>query len=125
GPARGGDRRDHLVDRAVEQLSCAESRKAPQIAGAEVAGFYVLRQRIAQLCLGVNGQQLEARRGAPHFAHQAVVEALLLTCARKQRAGEALVDVGLLIAIEAAGDAAPEYPPVDFVLNLIAELQAG
>ena len=38
---------------------------------------------------------------------------------------EALEDVGLLIAVEAAGDAAPEDPPIDFVLHLIGERQAG
>ena len=33
------------------------------------------------------------------------------------------IDVGLLIAIEAAGNASPEDPPLDFALHLVGERQ--
>ena len=40
---------------------------------------------------------------------------------RQQNGREALEDIALLIAVQAAGDAAAEDPPIDFVLHLIAE----
>ena len=42
----------------------------------------------------------------------------------QQERQQALHDIDLLIAIQAAGEASPEDPPVDFVLRLIAELRA-
>ena len=44
--------------------------------------------------------------------------------ARQQRGRKPLEHVGLLILVQPAGDAAPENPPLDFVLHLIRELQA-
>ena len=41
-----------------------------------------------------------------------------------QERQQALHDVDLLIAIQAAGEASPEDPPIDLVLRLIAELRA-
>ena len=48
---------------------------------------------------------------------------LLPRGSRKRR--EALVDIGLLIAVEAAGHASPEDPPIDFALHLVAVGEAG
>jgi hypothetical protein len=39
--------------------------------------------------------------------------------------GDALIDIRLLVAVEAPGDAAPEDPPLNFRLHLIAEREAG
>ncbi len=41
----------------------------------------------------------------------------------KQEGQQALHDIDLLVAIQPAGEAAPEDPPVDFVLGLIGELR--
>ncbi len=49
----------------------------------------------------------------------------LLAAARQQEAGEPLVDIGLLVAIEPAGHASPEDPPIDLALHLVAVRQAG
>ena len=48
-----------------------------------------------------------------------------LALLRQQRLGEPLEDVGLLIAIEAARDAAPEDPPLDLGFDAVREPQAG
>src|SRR5205807_2616157 len=53
------------------------------------------------------------------------VHAQLLSAARHERRGKALVQIRLLIAIEPAGDAAPEDPPLDLALHLVRELQSG
>src|SRR5262249_35071367 len=56
---------------------------------------------------------------------QGRIDALRLLFAARQEEGlNALIDIGLLIAIETAGDAAPEDPPVDLALHLIAMHQA-
>ena len=44
---------------------------------------------------------------------------------RQKHGQQTLHDIGLLVAIETAGEASPEDPPVDFVLRLVAELQAA
>ena len=72
------------------------------------------------------GSSSRLARGAPHFAQQRRVDALrLLVAARQQEAGEPLVDVRLLVAVQAARHASPEDPPVDFALHLVAVGQAG
>ena len=48
---------------------------------------------------------------------------LLPRGSRKPR--EPLVDVGLLVAVQPAGHASPEDPPVDFALHLVAVGQAA
>ena len=65
--------------------------------------------------------------GAPHFAQQAVVDALRFSCpASGSRNGSRRCTISdLLIAVEAAGEASPEDPPVDFVLHLIGEVRAA
>ena len=101
-------------------------RQAPELAFLEIARLDALDQRLAQFGLGADRQQFQAGGAAPHFAQQGGVDALrLLVAARQQEAGEPLVDVGLLVAIEAAGHASPEDPPVDFALHLVAVRQAG
>ena len=63
-------RRDHQVDRPVEQLARAQPREAPQLALLEIAGLHALDQRVAQLGLGAERQQFQAGRRAPHLAQQ-------------------------------------------------------
>src|SRR5437763_1181550 len=64
--------------------------------------------------------EFQARRRAPHFAQEAGVYTWgLLRTARQQRGREALKHIGLLILVEASGDAAPKDPPLDFVLHLV------
>src|SRR5207245_8647781 len=68
----------------------------------------------------------QAGGGAPHLAQQAAIDPWrLFAAAREQKRRDALVEVRLLIAIQATGDAAPEDPPVDFALHLVGVLQAA
>src|SRR5262245_26094078 len=80
-------------------------------------------QHIAQLRLDRDRQQLQAGRRSPHFTQQALVHSGRLRPARKQSWRKPLKNVSLLILVQPAGDATPEDPPLDFVLNLIAEQQ--
>jgi hypothetical protein len=69
---------------------------------------------------------LQAGRRAPEFAQETRVDAgRLLVALRQNLVGDALVDVGLLIAIESTGDTSPEDPPFDLRLHLIAEREAA
>src|SRR5665213_2183447 len=83
-PARDYRRRKDLIDRAVEQLSRAQSRDAPQAGVDEVARKNTRHQLIAQLRLGLDRQQLQAGGGAPHFPQQARIHARTLGPARQQ-----------------------------------------
>ena len=77
------------------------------------------------MCFGLLRQQFQAGGGAPHFAIAGCdSRAVCFFCLAEERR-EALEDIGLLIAIEATRNAAPEDPPIDFVLHLVAELQAA
>ncbi len=54
-----------------------------------------------------------------------MIDALLPFLFGQQNGREPLKDVGLLIAVEAARNAAAKNPPIDFALHLIAEGESG
>ena len=120
-PAAGGRGREHQVDGAAEKLAGAETREAPGGGFEHFSALHDVEQGLAELRFGLLGQQLQTRGGAPHFAIEALVEAAFVLLLRQKNRREALEDIGLLIAIEAARDAAAENPPIDFALDLIAE----
>ena len=65
-------------------------------------------------------------RSAPHLAEQGGVDALrFLIAARQQEAGQALIHIRLLIAVQATRDAPPENPPIDLALHLVRVREAG
>ena len=103
----------------LETLGSLQSPKMNfKLAGAE-------SPQVAQFRLGVDRQQLEARRRAPHLAQQTGVYSWRLGRAGQQDGRNALEQIGLLIFIQPAGNAAPKNPPFDFVLHLIGERQAS
>ena len=119
-PARHAGGRHHQIDGAVEQLARAQARDAPQLALFVIACLDALNQRVAEFGFGAQRQQLQAGCGAPHLAQQRRVDALrLLVASWQQETRQALVHIGLLVAIETSGDAAPEDPPIDFALHLV------
>src|SRR5207248_4017567 len=80
-----------------------------------------LDQRVSQFGFGADWQQFQTGCGAPHFAQQRGVDARrFLVAARQQKAGNALVDIGLLIAVQSARHASPKDPPLYFALHLVA-----
>src|SRR5471030_2623489 len=104
-----------------EQLSRAQTQQAPEFAFLKVAGPHALDQRIAQFRLGPDRNQFQAGCRAPHFAQQRCVDALrFLVAARQQEAGDALVNIRLLIAVQPARHASPKDPPFHFALHLVA-----
>src|SRR6185312_3123554 len=119
-PARGDRWRQHLVNGSVEELARTEARQAPE----HVILLRHFDERIAELQAVAGGDELHTRSGPPHLAQQAVVDALwLLARLRDEVRQQALDNIGLLIAIQSAGETPPEYPPVDFILRLIAEVR--
>ena len=90
------------------------------------ARFQALDQRFAEIGFGLHRQQFQACGGTPHLTQQAGVDARrFLARLRQQRLRQALEDVGLLIAIQAARNAAPQDPPLNLRFDVVRETQTG
>ncbi len=117
--------RKHLIGRTVKQLARPEPRHTPQPRLDEVSFDNARDQFIAQLRLGLNRQQFQTGRGAPHFTQQAGIDTRALCSSGQQCWRKPLEHIGLLISIQPARHASPENPPLDLVLHLVGELQAA
>ena len=60
-------RRQHLIDRSIEQLARAQSREAPQAGVHHLAFFHLREQRVAELRLGLQAAAVPGSRRCATF----------------------------------------------------------